>query len=171
MFEKNVPDVSQGYGATAFAYVPYNRPNEAVCPSGETQCTAREWALVAFLNYKFSPMDKLSLRGEFYDDINGQRTGFATRYNERTLAGRLGSRRRSKSAPKSLGIIRLINPSSTTAPNMPSRSSRETFSGTSSRDHSFGAVCDLLPSRRKAAFPQTPLINQFINMSTLTRHI
>ena len=85
MFEKNVPDVSQGYGATAFAYVPYSRPNEAVCPSGETHCTAREWALVAFLNYKFSPMDNLSLRGEFYDDINGQRTGVATRYNEWAL--------------------------------------------------------------------------------------
>jgi hypothetical protein len=38
--------------------------------------------VVAFLNYKFSPLDNLTLRGEFYYDINGQRTGFATRYNE-----------------------------------------------------------------------------------------
>lgn len=83
MFEKNVPDVSQGYGNTPFAYfLPTNRPNEAICPSGLTECTAREWALLAFLNYKFSPLDNLSLRGEFYDDINGQRTGFATRYTD-----------------------------------------------------------------------------------------
>jgi len=89
MYEKNVPDVLQGYGNTAFAYFHTgNTPNEAVCPyelSGQTQCTAREWAVLAYLNYQFSPLDNVSLRGEFYNDINGQRTGYATRYNNYAL--------------------------------------------------------------------------------------
>ena len=37
------------------------------------------------LNYQFSALDNISLRGEFYDDINGQRTGFATAYNNWAL--------------------------------------------------------------------------------------
>jgi hypothetical protein len=81
MYERNVPDVSQGYANTAFAYVPYNHPNEAFCPTGETSCMAKEWSLLFYLNYQFSPLDNISLRGEWYDDINGQRTGFATAYN------------------------------------------------------------------------------------------
>ena len=81
MYERNVPDVSQGYANTAFAYVPYNHPNEAVCPTGETSCMAKEWSLLFYLNYQFSPLDNISLRGEWYDDINGQRTGFKTAYN------------------------------------------------------------------------------------------
>jgi hypothetical protein len=81
-FERNVPDVSQGYGNTAFShFLAGNTPYEAFCPSGLAQCTAREWGAVAFLNYKFSPLDNLTLRGEFFDDINGQRTGYVTRYN------------------------------------------------------------------------------------------
>ena len=83
MFQKDVPDVLQGYGNTAFAYFhPGNAPFEAICPNGEIKCAAREWGYVAFLNYKFSPLDNLTLRGEIYDDVNGQRTGFATHYNE-----------------------------------------------------------------------------------------
>jgi len=85
-FQRNVPDVSQGYGNTPFAYFhPTNAPNEAVCPSDLTRCTAHVWGVVAFLNYKFSPLDNLTLRGEFYDDVNGQRTGYATSYNNWAL--------------------------------------------------------------------------------------
>jgi hypothetical protein len=82
MYARNVPDVSQGYGATAFAYVlPTNRPNEAHCPNGELSCTARTYSMVSYLNYQFSPLDNISLRGEFMDDIDGWRTGTATAYN------------------------------------------------------------------------------------------
>jgi hypothetical protein len=35
---------------------------------------------VAYLNYKFTPMDNISGRVELFDDQNGQRTGFKTRY-------------------------------------------------------------------------------------------
>jgi hypothetical protein len=37
--------------------------------------------MVSYLNYQFSPLDNISLRGEFMDDINGWRTGTATAYN------------------------------------------------------------------------------------------
>jgi len=37
---------------------------------------------VAYLNYKFTPMDNISWRAEYFDDQNGQRTGFKTRYLE-----------------------------------------------------------------------------------------
>jgi hypothetical protein len=34
------------------------------------------------LNYKPTPLDNISWRGEFYDDKEGQRTGTKTRYVE-----------------------------------------------------------------------------------------
>ena len=43
-------------------------------------CTAREWSTVAYLNYKFSPLDNISWRAEYFNDINGQRTGVKTAY-------------------------------------------------------------------------------------------
>ena len=36
--------------------------------------------MLAFLNYKFSPLDNISFRPEFYDDMQGQRTGTKARY-------------------------------------------------------------------------------------------
>jgi hypothetical protein len=37
-------------------------------------CTQRVWTTLAYLNYQFSPMDNLSFRGEFYNDMEAQRT-------------------------------------------------------------------------------------------------
>jgi hypothetical protein len=82
LYGRNVPDVSQGYANTAFAYVPYNKPNEAFCPSGETSCTAKAYSMLVYLNYQFSPLDNITLRAEWYDDINGWRIGFATQYDD-----------------------------------------------------------------------------------------
>jgi hypothetical protein len=81
-FQRNVPDVSQGYGDTPFSHFnPLNRPFEAYCPNHETRCTSRAWGAVGFLNYKITDLDNLTLRGEVFDDVNGQRTGYATLYN------------------------------------------------------------------------------------------
>jgi len=77
--QNNVPDVSQGYFGTPF-FGMRNPPLEAHCNFGEKDCTAKEWSTVAYLNYKFTPMDNISWRAELFDDINGQRTGFATKY-------------------------------------------------------------------------------------------
>jgi hypothetical protein len=82
LYGRNVPDVSQGYANTAFAYVPYNKPNEAFCPSGETACTSKAYSMLVYLNYQFSPLDNITLRAEWYNDINGWRTGFATQYDD-----------------------------------------------------------------------------------------
>jgi hypothetical protein len=43
-------------------------------------CTAQSYAALFYLNYKFAPLDNLSLRGDFFDDMEGQRTGTKTRY-------------------------------------------------------------------------------------------
>jgi len=81
MFGKNGPSVDTGF-ANSFAVniLPTNRPNPLVCPQGESYCTARAWSTLFYLNYQFSPLDNISLRGEFMDDIDGWRTGFATAY-------------------------------------------------------------------------------------------
>jgi len=43
-------------------------------------CNSREWAALTYLNWQFSPLDNLSWRAEYFDDITGQRTGFKTSY-------------------------------------------------------------------------------------------
>jgi Putative beta-barrel porin-2, OmpL-like. bbp2 len=61
----------------------FNAPNFAQCadPNALT-CTARVFTSVAYLNWHFLPLDNLSFRAEFYDDMEGQRTGTKTRYTE-----------------------------------------------------------------------------------------
>jgi len=59
----------------------FNAPNLAVCASPtQLTCTARMFTMLAYLNYKFSPLDNISFRPEFYNDMNGQRTTVKTRY-------------------------------------------------------------------------------------------
>ena len=58
-----------------------NAPALAQCPGNPNPtCTAREWSTVAYLNYRLSPMDNISWRAEYFNDITGQRTGFKTSY-------------------------------------------------------------------------------------------
>jgi hypothetical protein len=61
----------------------FNAPNFAQCsnPSALT-CSTHVFTALAYLNYKFSPLDNVSGRAEFYDDMEGQRTGTKTRYVE-----------------------------------------------------------------------------------------
>jgi hypothetical protein len=66
--------------ANPFYYM-VNGPNLAQCANQlQATCTAREWSVVTYLNYKFSPMDNISWRMEYVDDITGQRTGIKTAY-------------------------------------------------------------------------------------------
>lgn len=70
-------------GGTPFSpqYMPYNRPNGAQCNNPlDLTCRASAIGIVAFINYKFSQMDNLTVRPEFYHDQQGQRTGAKTRY-------------------------------------------------------------------------------------------
>lgn len=61
----------------------YNAPGGAYCNNAEAlRCRATAETLLTYLNYQFSPLDNLSFRAEFYDDLQGQRTGTRTRYTE-----------------------------------------------------------------------------------------
>jgi hypothetical protein len=58
-----------------------NGPNLAQCANPNVlTCTAGAFGTVMYLNYQFSPLDNISFRPEFYDDMEGQRTGTKTRY-------------------------------------------------------------------------------------------
>jgi hypothetical protein len=87
-FQRNVnnsPNVNPnaaGYTGTAWQFMA-NPPNLAQCGPAWNICPiAKEYGLLAYWNYQLSPMDNISLRTEFYNDENGQRTGFATRYTD-----------------------------------------------------------------------------------------
>jgi Putative beta-barrel porin-2, OmpL-like. bbp2 len=72
-----------GYPFTPQNGVKFNAPNFAQCSSPYVvTCTARVFTSLAYLNYQFTKMDNLSIRGEFYNDMEGQRTGTKTRYVE-----------------------------------------------------------------------------------------
>src|SRR4030081_2833019 len=72
MWQKNVPGCSGQTNTPGGISLPFGC---APIP-GDTQ----EWAVVNYLNFQLTPKDSLSLRNEYFDDINGQRTGIATRY-------------------------------------------------------------------------------------------
>jgi Putative beta-barrel porin-2, OmpL-like. bbp2 len=89
LHQRNVPNLNNPTAAAAIAgggtpfspqYLSFNAPNAAHCNAGDLTCTATAIGTVAYLNYQFSPLDNISFRPEFYDDMNGQRTGVVARY-------------------------------------------------------------------------------------------
>ncbi len=79
MYERDVPSL--------FGSVPVEKgANAAYCLQGEQRCTAPEYAAVNFLQKEFSTHNYLSFRSDFLDDKKGQRTGYATKYSENTIA-------------------------------------------------------------------------------------
>jgi hypothetical protein len=61
----------------------FNAPNGARCSNPSMlSCTARSFAALSYLNYRWTDLDNVSFRSEFYDDMQGQRTGTKTRYVE-----------------------------------------------------------------------------------------
>jgi len=69
-------------GGTPFSpqTMPFNAPNGAQCGASDLTCTSKALGTVAYINYQFSPLDNISFRPEFFDDLQGQRTGTKTRY-------------------------------------------------------------------------------------------
>ena len=43
-------------------------------------CTSQEYSLLSYLNYQIAPLDNISWRVEFFNDLSGQRTGIKDRY-------------------------------------------------------------------------------------------
>jgi hypothetical protein len=64
----------------------YNNPDEAYCLGNTTSvggpltCTSHNTATVAYLNYSPDPLNNFSIRPEFFEDGQGQRTRAPTRY-------------------------------------------------------------------------------------------
>jgi hypothetical protein len=72
-------------GGTPFSpqYMPFNAPGLAICANAAlVSCTAEVRAIVEYLNYKPGPLDNISYRLEYFDDMEGQRTGTKTGYIE-----------------------------------------------------------------------------------------
>ena len=90
LHQNNVANINNPIAAAAIAnggtpfspqYIPFNAPNGAQCDNSNTlTCTASVIATVAYINYQWSSLDNISFRPEFYDDMEGQRTGIKTRY-------------------------------------------------------------------------------------------
>jgi len=72
MWEKDVPACSGTQNTPGGTNLPFGC---APIP-GFTQ----EWAVVNYFNIQATSKDAFSIRNEFFNDINGQRTGTATRY-------------------------------------------------------------------------------------------
>ena len=82
----NITDPGQIIANGGFPFTPangatFNTPFFAQCSNPNVlACKAEVFATVMYLNYQFSPLDNISFRPEFYDDMEGQRTGTKTRY-------------------------------------------------------------------------------------------
>jgi hypothetical protein len=72
-------------GGTPFSpqYMPFNAPSLAVCKNSVVlSCTASWQTFLTYVNYKASPLDNISYRLEYVNDMQGQRTGIKTAYLE-----------------------------------------------------------------------------------------
>jgi len=73
--EANSIIANGGFPFTPANGVNFNAPNFAICPNpADVTCTMRVFTSLIYLNYQFSPLDNLSLRFEFYNDMDAQRT-------------------------------------------------------------------------------------------------
>jgi hypothetical protein len=90
--QSNVPNLLNATAVAAInnngtpfslAYMPANSPFAAICKNAAViSCTASFQTFLTYLNYKVSPLDNISYRIEYVDDMEGQRTGVKTGYLE-----------------------------------------------------------------------------------------
>jgi hypothetical protein len=72
-------------GGTPFSpqFIPNNAPYLAQCNTvAALRCTASSIGTVFYLNYSPDHLNNVSFRGEVYDDLQGQRTGYKTTYTD-----------------------------------------------------------------------------------------
>jgi len=83
---KNVPNATDPAGIIANGLMPanginFNAPFLRSAPNRrQLGGAAKVFATVAYLSCQFTPLDNISFRPEFYNDMQGQRTGTKTRY-------------------------------------------------------------------------------------------
>jgi hypothetical protein len=107
--ENKVPNLNNGVANALFfnggtplspLYMPFNGPNAAVC-SGHTgfvggaaviiagtpqTCNADEQTFLLYVNYSPNKLNNFSLRTEYFNDPQGQRTGIPTAYTDVALS-------------------------------------------------------------------------------------
>lgn len=66
-------------------FIPQNAPSKAYCPPGQAYCTANEWSVLAYLNYRYGDLDNFTFRAEYFSDMSGQRTGIKADYDNFAL--------------------------------------------------------------------------------------
>lgn len=96
LFQKDVPNALNPTVATIYAnggtpfspqQMPFNAPGLAQCANPTVlRCSAHAQSGLGYLNFTPGPLDNISLRLEYLDDEQGQRTGTKTRY----VAGAIG---------------------------------------------------------------------------------
>lgn len=92
MYQKNTPNMQNTdgpalwnsyFGNTNTVGGPFGATGGRGCgPTDGVTCTSKEWAFVNYIVYQPTPRDFFTLRTDILNDINGQRTGTATRYTE-----------------------------------------------------------------------------------------
>jgi len=90
LHQKNVLNANNGPALAAFnaggtpfspQYMPFNAPGLAQCNNAtDFSCTAEARGVVAYINWQVTPLDNISFRPEYYEDLQGQRTGVRTNY-------------------------------------------------------------------------------------------
>lgn len=79
MWERRVPNLDNPRAS----YLLIHNANGAFCADNSSlTCTAPEYGIVNYLEYRFRPNAYLTIRNEYYNDFAGQRTGYATQYSE-----------------------------------------------------------------------------------------
>ena len=92
MYQKNTPNISNVdgqalwnsyFGTSNSVGGPFGAMGGRGCgPNDGVTCTSKEWAFVNYIVYQPTPRDYVTFRTDLFNDINGQRTGFATKYSE-----------------------------------------------------------------------------------------
>jgi hypothetical protein len=88
--ENNVPNLNNpaaaaiiAGGGTPFSpqFTPFNGPNAALCSNPAVMtCQADEQTFLLYVNYSPNKLNNFSVRTEYFNDPQGQRTGVATAY-------------------------------------------------------------------------------------------
>jgi hypothetical protein len=96
LHENNVPNLNNptaaaivAGGGTPFSpqFIPFNAPGAALCANALVlACTAETQTFLTYINYSPNKLNNFSARAEWYDDMEGQRTGVATRYIDIALS-------------------------------------------------------------------------------------
>jgi hypothetical protein len=92
MYQKDTPNVNNAQGLANYLASPQvaglniGAPFGAQCSDPNVvSCTSKAQAFVNYVVYQAGPRDFFTMRNGFFNDAQGQRTGFATKYHEFVL--------------------------------------------------------------------------------------